>query len=123
MDTKVKYNKSFTGSLNDSNGNVRHFINGAYGRENDLPAIEYIDGSRLWYKENPKRNAGFGARQEILHRMGGPAVIYANGDTYWMQDGELHRDDDLPAIIKFDVKKWFIRGKFIRLEFTTCAKP
>jgi len=37
----------------------------------DGPAIEYSDGSKLWYKE------------EKQHRTDGPAVEYAHGDKFW----------------------------------------
>ena len=34
----------------------------------------------------------------VLHRVHGPAVIYANGNQYWLQDGVRHRTDG-PAVI------------------------
>lgn len=116
-DVLEQYHKAFTGCLTDNLGSRRHFINGAYGRENDLPAIEHADGSLHWYIENPRRGRGFGARSEVVHRLGGPAIIQANGDTYWMQNGEMHRDDGLPAVVLVrGVRKWFTKGKFIRQE-------
>lgn len=117
-----QYHKSFTGCITDHLGNRRHFINGAYGRENDLPCLENVDGAKHWYEENPKRGHGFGARTELPHRLGGPAIIQANGDTYWMRHGEMHRDDGLPAIeLVRGIKKWFVAGKFIRQEIIDVA--
>ncbi len=110
------FSKSFTGSLTDPNGNIRHFIQGACCRNNDLPAIEYADGSKIWYKENPKRSEGFGQRSEIQHRVGGASAMYANGDEHWMQNGIFHREDGEPAFISKSVKKWFINGKLIKIE-------
>lgn len=112
------FSKSFTGSLTDPNGNVRHFIQGACCRGHDLPSVEYADGSKIWYKENPKRGEGFGQRSEIQHRVGGPSAIYAHGVEYWMQNGVFHREDDEPAYISAAVKKWFLNGKLLKIEIT-----
>ncbi|MDO8652706.1 MAG: hypothetical protein Q7R66_10985 [Undibacterium sp.] len=117
-DTKstTTYSKSFTGSLTDPSGNVRHFIQGACCRNFDLPAVEYADGTRIWYKENPKRGEGFGQRSEIQHRVGGASAIYINGVEHWMQNGVFHRDDGEPAFISKTIKKWYVNGKFIKME-------
>lgn len=113
----TQYSKSFTGSLTDPNGNVRHFIQGACCRNFDLPAVEYADGTRIWYKENPKRGEGFGQRSEIQHRVGGASAIYANGVEHWMQNGVFHRDDGEPAFVSKTILKWYVNGKFQKIEF------
>ena len=44
-----------------------------------------------------------------------PAVIYADGSEYWYQHGKIHRDNDQPAVINADgTKSLYIDGKFIR---------
>jgi hypothetical protein len=44
-----------------------------------------------------------------------PAVIYANGDQYWCQNGKYHRDNDLPACVLADgTKEWFQNGTLIK---------
>lgn len=112
----IEHHKSFTGCLTDDHGVIRWFINGAYGRPNDLPAIESPDGGKHWYIENPKRGGGFGQRDAVEHRVGAPAVIRANGDQFWFRLGKLHRDDDLPAVELTDgTKKWFDTGKCLRV--------
>lgn len=41
-----------------------------------------------------------------------PAIIYTNGTKKWYQDGHLHRENDLPAVIRADgTKIWYIDGK------------
>ena len=56
-------------------------------------------GTTCWYKNGE------------LHRLDGPAVIYANGTEEWYQNGELHRDDG-PAVINADgTEEWFKNGK------------
>ena len=49
-----------------------------------------------------------------------PAVIQADGTKWWYIDNKLHRDNDQPAVIDADgTKYWYIDGKFIRRELTT----
>jgi hypothetical protein len=41
-----------------------------------------------------------------------PAIVYENGDQYWYQNDKLHRDNDLPAIVCSNgIKRWFEHGK------------
>ena len=35
----------------------------------------------------------------------------------WMQNGELHREDDYPAVIYTDCRFWYEQGEEIRSEF------
>ncbi len=114
--TPGPYHKTYTGMAEDPSGNRRWFINGVYGRENDLPSFEGIDGTSCWYTENPKRG-GMGQKASLEHREGGPAYIKPDGSEYWYRMGKLHRDDGLPAITLADgTKKYFEDGKFIRWE-------
>ena len=114
-----EYHKAFTGCLVDHLGVKRYFINGAYGREGDLPCIEHPDGSLHWYVENPKRGGGFGQRDAVEHRDGGlPAIIRANGDKLYYQMGGLHRLDGAAVELANGTRKFFENGKFIRKEGT-----
>jgi hypothetical protein len=47
--------------------------------------------------------------QGELHRNNDkPAVIYANGDQEWYQHDNCHRDDDKPAVICINSSRcWF----------------
>src|ERR1039458_4203491 len=46
----------------------------------------------------------------LKHRLDGPAVEYADGETEWWMDGRLHRDGG-PAIESPDgTKKWYQNG-------------
>ena len=57
----------------------------------------------------------------ILHSFGDdPAMIYDNGTKYWYKDGLVHRDNNLPAVIrsnrynsyyKNNKHYWFINNK------------
>jgi hypothetical protein len=65
----------------------------------------FLDGSKLWRNANGD-----------LHRVDGPAVIYADGHKEWWQNCELHRDDG-PAVINADGDKfWCQHGKFHRVD-------
>ena len=40
-----------------------------------------------------------------------PAIINANGNQYWCKNGKLHRDNDLPVVIFSDGSQfWFKNG-------------
>lgn len=112
---ETKYSKHFTGVLTDQNGVQRHFIDGAYGRADGGPAVEYPDGTQCWYVANPKRG-GFGQRDALEHRDDGPAVIRANGDRYWYLMGKLSRLDGPAVELDNGIKKWFVDGDFVRWE-------
>ena len=67
---------------------------------NDLPAIEYLNGDKRWYKGGQ------------LHRENDlPAGEYASGNKSWYKNGQLHRDNDLPAIVRVGgSKRWYKNG-------------
>jgi len=51
--------------------------------ENDLPAIIYANGTKVWYKNGK------------LHRENGlPAREYFDGDKVWYLDGLIYRWDE-----------------------------
>ena len=50
------------------------------------------------------------------HRIGGPAVEWADGETWWYLNGERHRTDG-PAIEYADgTKWWYLNGYAYSLE-------
>jgi len=70
----------------------------------DGPAVEYADGSKVWYVDNN------------YHRIDGPAVEGASGGAVWWVDGKLHRLDG-PAVEHGDGSKaWYVDGKLHRLD-------
>jgi len=70
----------------------------------DGPAIEYVDGSKFWYKKGK------------CHRNGGPATELANGDKYWYKEGKWHRDDG-PAYESVNrTKFWYKEGLRHRID-------
>jgi hypothetical protein len=51
---------------------------------------------------------------KILHREGGPAAQYIDGEKEWYTNGKLHREDG-PAIIRYNgSKEWYLKGKLHR---------
>ena len=59
----------------------------------------YDDGTKYWY-QNDK-----------YHRLGGPAIEFANGDKSWYQNDKRHRLDG-PAVEYADGDKyWYTDGK------------
>jgi len=53
-----------------------------------------------------------------LHRDNNlPAVIYPDGSQHWFKHGNFHRENNLPAIVSFDgSKEWIVNGKLHRLN-------
>jgi hypothetical protein len=47
-----------------------------------------------------------------LHRVGGPAIEYVNGNKFWFQNGERHRIDGPAIEYHYGDKDWYIRNKF-----------
>lgn len=86
-------------------GCVSHYIKNLVTNDKGPSIIWCYDGSREWYKD------------EFLHRMKGPAVIYENMVHYWYQNGNLHREDGAAAIWldpKINPPEWWIKGKKIK---------
>lgn len=51
------------------------FFNEGIRHRTDGPAVEYSDGTKLWYKEGK------------LHHIDGPAIEWAGGEKEWWIDG------------------------------------
>lgn len=67
---------------------------------------EYPDGTRIWRLD----------KDNMMHRVGGPAVEYANGTKVWMVNGRIHRTDG-PAIITYDgLSEWYEHGRQLSIE-------
>ena len=96
------------------------FFNNVRHRDNNLPAIEYLDGRKEYYfKGNQYSLQENGTREFIdvlgrLHRDNDlPAVEYPNGDREWWDFGKRHRFDN-PAVIYGNKKFWFKYGEFVK---------
>lgn len=73
-------------------------------RDNDLPAIEFLNGDKAWFQHGE------------LHRDNDkPAIERVDGYKQWNQRGKIHRDDDNPAIEERDAtKRWYVNGVYYR---------
>ena len=77
----------------------------------DGPAIEYVDGSKFWYKNGK------------FHREDGPACEYLDGTKYWNLNGKIHRTDG-PAVEYSDgTKEWYLNGKRHRTDGPATESP
>jgi hypothetical protein len=116
---------SYIQKIKDINKTVRHYLNITLHRDRDLPASEWSNGDKLWYKnELLHRDGDFPAIERTtgtkfwykngqMYRDGDlPTIEFADGDRYWYKNGLIHRDGDLPAIIWADGKKcWYNDGR------------
>ena len=72
-------------------------------------------GNSRWYKD---------AKCKILHRENGPAVEYADGDKFWLQNGLLHRTDGPAVEWANGTKEWYINGvRLTEAEFNRAINP
>jgi len=95
-------------------GNKRWRLpNGDLHREDDLPAVEAISGSKSWYKNNK------------LHRDNDkPAYEGPYGDKFWYINGKFHRDDNKPAVEYVCGKRcWYVNGVFHRTNGAAIENP
>ena len=83
----------------DSDGSSRYYD--ALGQLHRLygPAVEYSDGSKLWYQNGQR------------HRLDGPAVERDDGYRAWYQNGRLHSLDGPAAEWANGSKFWAINDK------------
>lgn len=122
---RLKYLFNYkAGRVVDPQGNQYwHFSNFKLHRENDLPAVINVDGTKEWWKfakrhrENgqPAIEGAAGTREWWVenerHRDNGPAVEKMDGTKEWWVHGKRHRDDG-PAIEHADgTKEWYLNGE------------
>ncbi len=66
--------------------------------------IFYFDQPGNWVDEDDWPEQGH------LHRLDGPAVIFASGDQFWYFNGKLHREDGPAIIFVSGNKSWYLNG-------------
>ena len=59
-----------------ADGTKAWYLNNKIHRDNDLPAVEWKDGVKVWYIN------------DYIHRMTGPAIEYSDGSKAWYINGE-----------------------------------
>jgi hypothetical protein len=91
--------------VNDGYGEIIHYRNNVYHRDNDLPAVVYLDEYKHWYQ------GGLHHRDNDL-----PAYENNTGTKIWFKHGKVHRDGDKPAIINNSYKAWVKNSQFHRDE-------
>ena len=82
-----------------SKSGTRYYYNNA-GKvhRTDGPAVEDINGTKLWYQNGQ------------CHRTDGPAVELADGTKSWYQNGKRHRIDGAALEYSDGDKAWYING-------------
>ena len=81
-------------------GSEKWFQNGVLHRDG-APAIEQSDGTKKWFSHGK------------IHRLDGPAIEYADGGKEYWIDGSPHREDG-PAVDKPNLQMWIYKGKLHR---------
>ena len=99
--------KTYTVRVDDS-GTTRWCKEGTdlLHREDDLPAVEYENGDKLWFFNG------------VFHRENGPAAIYMNGIKSWVLDGYNFSEANFNAEIarRKASKTPNCDGKFVEID-------
>ena len=78
---------------------------------------ELFDMLKYSITTNEDRTTTYRFNGEIHRDNDQPAVIYPDGTKYWYQNGMPHRDNDQPAVIyPAGTKFWYQHGRFIKSE-------
>ena len=89
--------------MNDATKIYELYMENAVANEQPKMTIDE-QGTKSWYQHGK------------LHRIGAPAVEYANGSKHWYLHGKRHREDDAPAIDNISGRKeWWLHGKMHRV--------
>jgi len=104
MNKTILDKKKGTYKVECANGDIEYFNKRDELHNEDGPAIEDVNGDKLWYQNG------------LLHREDGPAVEDADGDKEWYQNGERHRLDG-PAVEDSDgYEEYWVDGKELSEE-------
>jgi hypothetical protein len=85
----------------DDDGNRRWYNVQRQLHREDGPAIEWNNGTRMWYLNGQR------------HRADGPAIEWSTGTRAWWVDGLPHREDG-PAVVWNDgTREWYLHGRLL----------
>lgn len=116
--------------VDPQNGDRSWHLNGSVHRAGGLPAIERINGERVW-ADNDR-----GGIYKVVDTFGNVARLkdgkwHSDGDLpanewgatkrrEWREKGQLHRDGDLPAVEDINgMRQWWVHGK----QHRECGLP
>ena len=78
--------------------------------------LHRVNGPALIYANGTK----YWFQNGKMHRLGGPAVTHVNGTRLWYQNNECHRLDGPAAIYPNGDRSWFINGiRYSEEDFNT----
>ena len=95
-----------------SESTIRWYLHGKHHRGKDLPAVEWCDGNKEWWRNNERHRDG-----NLPAFVGGGVYPYRS----WFRHGKRHRDPgpegDLPAVVWSDGwKEYYKDGIRITIE-------
>ncbi len=85
----------------DENGTKFWRLPNGWFHRTDGPAIEFSDGSVVWYLNGR------------THREDGPAAESSCGTKSWYLKGKLHRSDGPAVEYPYGLMFWYLRGEFL----------
>jgi len=63
--------------------------------------------------DNREIRCWYGKDSFTLHRHGGPAIEYGNGDRFWFVNGKSHREDGPAIEYANGCRGWALNDKFM----------
>ena len=75
---------------------------------------EVFDRLRYQVERDEKGTVRYYNHLGQLDRDSGPAVIYANGEQQWYQNGQRHRTDGPAVILPNGEQQWYQNGRLHR---------
>lgn len=86
----------------ETKNNGRFYKDDATGmvHREDGPAVEWGDGTKIWYVGGKRSRVG-----------GGPAMEFADGTKVWMTNDEYHREDGPAIEWGTGQKEFYVGGK------------
>ncbi len=82
--------------------------------------LHKIGGPAIEYNNGNKKYF----QNNLYHRLNGPAIEYANGDKFWYQNDKCHRLDGPACEWSNEKKAWYIEGiEYTEEEFLKKTSP
>ena len=86
---------------------------------NNAGQLHRIGGAAVVYADGSK----FWIQNDQYHRTDGPAIEYINGDKFWYQNGLLHRTDGPAVVGSYGNMEWYISGvEMTEAEYNQAVK-
>lgn len=119
-------------AVEKSDGTIVFMEDGVYHRnEEEGPSVIHPDGGMTYFKDGKRHREDdkpamltangdkYWYNNGKLDRDGGPAIEFADGSKHWYRNGIRHRDDGPASISSNGEKQYFLHGKNVSEDYFT----